>query len=60
VERCAAGSQTLRITHWKLRRSSAQIECVYDTHGGEHEALVALILPPSLDFEPDRDSDVQD
>ncbi len=59
VERCVVGSRALRITHWKLRRSSAQIECVYDTHDGEHEALVALILPPSLDFEADRDSDAQ-
>jgi len=57
MERCAAGSRTLRITHWKFGCSSAQVECVYDTHGGEHEALVALILPPSLDFDPDRDCD---
>jgi len=57
VERCATGSRTVRITHWKLKSSGAQMECVYDTHGGEHEALVALILPPSLDFDPDRDSD---
>ena len=45
VERCVAGSRTLRITHWKLKCGGAQIDCVYDTHGGEHEALVALILP---------------
>ena len=59
VERSAEGSRTLRITHWEFKSSTAQIECVYDTHGGEHEALVALILPPSLDFDPDRDANDQ-
>ena len=57
AERSAPGCRTLRITHWEFRRSTAQIECVYDTHEGEHQALMALILPPSLDFDPDRDSD---
>jgi transcriptional regulator GlxA family with amidase domain len=28
VERCAAGSRTLRITHWKFKYSSAEMECV--------------------------------
>jgi transcriptional regulator GlxA family with amidase domain len=59
AQRAAPGSRTLRISHWEFKSSSAQVECVYDSHSGEHQALVALILPPSLDFDPDRDSDDQ-
>jgi|HubBroStandDraft_6_1064221.scaffolds.fasta_scaffold90847_1 transcriptional regulator GlxA family with amidase domain len=51
TERNAAGSRILRVTHWALPPGGAQFECVYDTHGGDHEALVALILPPSLEFD---------
>jgi len=56
-ERNAVGSRILRITHWALPRGCAQFECVYDTQSGNHEAPVALILPPSLEVDGYQDSD---
>jgi transcriptional regulator GlxA family with amidase domain len=56
-ERSAVGAPILRITHWTLPCDCAQLECSYDTQSGDHEALVALILPPSLEVDGYRDSD---
>lgn len=49
-------SRQLRVSHWALNLDTQQIERVFDTHsGGPRQPLTALILPPSLDTEPNGD-----
>lgn len=57
AEKDASASRALRVSHWRMNADKGVIECVFDTHSGEHDAIVALILPPSLDPEPWRHSD---
>jgi transcriptional regulator GlxA family with amidase domain len=54
TERGGASARELRVSHWRVQGDSDQLKRVFDTHQhlDEHEALAALILPPSLDAEP--------
>src|SRR5580704_7867070 len=43
----------IRISHWQLDEADLEPVRTFDTHALAHGPLTALILPPSLDAEPD-------
>ena len=54
AEHGGTNSRELRISHWQLRDDdTSELGRVFDTHQQQPQKLVGLILPPSLDIDPE-------
>jgi transcriptional regulator GlxA family with amidase domain len=56
AERGGPAARALRISHWERGGESGLLERVFDTYDDGDEPMAAVIVPPSLDFEPCGDA----
>ena len=52
VERAGADARELRISHWQVEKETDHFVRIFDTHQQQERALDCLILPPTLDVDP--------
>ena len=51
-ERAGADARELRISHWQAESETDRFMRIFDTHKQQEKALDCLILPPTLDVDP--------
>jgi transcriptional regulator GlxA family with amidase domain len=60
VERADADARELRISHWQAERETGRFVRIFDTHQQQERALDCLILPPTLDVDPQERQSIRD
>jgi transcriptional regulator GlxA family with amidase domain len=59
VERAGADARELRISHWQAEKESDRFARVFDTDQQQERALDCLILPPTLDVDPQEKQSIR-
>jgi transcriptional regulator GlxA family with amidase domain len=53
-ERAGADARELRISHWQEEKETDRFLRIFDSHQQQERALDCLILPPTLDVDPEE------
>jgi transcriptional regulator GlxA family with amidase domain len=59
VERAGADARELRVSHWQIEKEAGHFVRIFDTHQQQERALDCLILPPTLDVDPQHTQSIR-